>query len=380
MINSEAFFEKKLTEIEEASAMRELRSPFGIDYCSNDYLGLAENKKLNNQINQALTESKLGSGGSRLIRGHYPEIEMLESKLAQFSGKESALFFATGYQANVALMACLLREKAVVFSDELNHASIIDGIKLSGCEKYIWGHNDVRDLEILLKQKAKEGHLNVVVVESLYSMRGDQAPLQEILDVCEKYGAELIVDEAHATGLYGERGSGLVESHGLTDQVLATLHTAGKSLGVSGAWIAGSDKLIQYLVNRSRAFIYSTAPAHYQVKALEVALNFFTENKSELIQRFMSGLENFQTSIIEICGDQYPVNGLGGPVTSVVIGENQKTVEAMESLRENGFDVRAIRPPTVPKGESLLRITHCLPRTNDQDQKLLACLKEVLLG
>ena len=376
------FFERAETlklELKDKNLFRELKKSEGIDFCSNDYLGLSNNAELQILVKQAMALSGLGSTGSRLLRGHSQGLENLENKLADFCGAESSLFFPSGYQANLGLFSSLLKEKATVFSDEQIHASIIDGIRLSGCEKYIFSHNSTADLEIMLRQKAKEDRLNIVVVESVYSMSGNLCPLIEMQTLCEKYGASLIVDEAHSTGLFGAKGSGRVEELGLREKVLATVHTGGKALGVSGAWIAGSHSLIEFLVNRSRPFIYSTAPAFYQQIALETALDFYFENRHELKNEFFNSLKTFQTSLKKVGENfSYKVEGFGGPVTSFVLYENDRALSVMTGLAKKGFDVRAIRPPTVPSGQAQLRIIKPLSRSSEEVVNFIGALEFVL--
>lgn len=378
------FFESVETlksELREKDLYRQLNPPRGIDFCSNDYLGLAHNREFKTRLNKALSQCDLGSTGSRLLRGHSVSIENLEKHLAAFCGSEEALFFPSGYQANLGLFSCLLKLNAAVFSDEQIHASIIDGIRLSGCEKYIFSHNSLEDLEMLLKQKAKFEKLNVVVTESVFSMSGSRAPLVEMLELCDRYGAYLVVDEAHATGLYGERGSGLVEEMGLTSRVLGTVHTAGKSLGVSGAWIAGSQTLKELLINQSRPFIYSTAPAHYQRLPLSVVLEFLAERGQSLKKQFIAEVNGFQEKVFALGNRSgFVVLGRGSPVTSLILKENKKVLSFMETMARHGFDVRAIRPPTVSEGQALIRITHPLSRTGEETESFLQALSQTLEG
>ena len=363
-MNFEDFFQKKKNRLKDSHLFRELRLPCGLDFCSNDYLGFSENRELQSKIEKKISLYPLGSGGSRLLRGHSLLTEELELKLAQFSGKHGALFFSTGYQANLALFSSLLREEARVFSDELVHASIIDGIRLSGAEKWIWSHNDLNELESLLKKKSGNQKMNFVVVESVYSMEGDFAPLSELTFLCERYHCYLIVDEAHATGLFGKKGSGRVEDLGLCEKVFARIHTGGKALGVSGAWVAGSGELKDFIVNLSRPFIYSTAPCFPQQLALLESLNYFLENEESLKKEFFSKIELLQGSMNLLAEKfEFEVSGLGGPVTSFVVGDNKKSLILMGNMADRGYDVRAIRFPSVPQGRSLLRITVPLKRS-----------------
>ncbi len=361
---------------------RKLKTPTGIDFCSNDYLGLSASQELNQRIVERMKILGLGSTGSRLLCGQSHLTEKLEEELAEFSGMDRSLFFSSGYQANLALFSSLLKNEAVVFSDERIHASIIDGIRLSRCEKYIWSHNDLEHLRMLLKQKVDPRRLNIVVVESIYSMTGHFAPLPELVEICEEMGAYLIVDEAHATGLYGHGGSGLCDHYKLNDRIFAKIHTAGKALGVSGAWIAGADSLIDLVVNTARPFIYSTAPAQYQQVACEEAMQWVTKNFQTLQATFQERVLGFQNFLKQrLVSTQFSASGWGSPVTAWVLGENKKALSAMNYLSEKGFEVRAIRPPSVPINESLLRITVPLNRTEtevtDFQKAIELCLLEL---
>ncbi len=370
---------QKMDQLKKNDLYRELRFSRGVDFCSNDYLSLSESEDLKSQFLEKIKSYPMGSTGSRLLRGHSSTFSNLEKELAQFSGQEQALYFSSGYQANLGLFSCLLKQDAVVFSDEFIHASIIDGIRLSGCEKYIWSHNDLAELELLLKQKCQPEKLNIVVVESIYSMQGDFAPLKKLCELCKNYGAHLVVDEAHATGLYGKKGAGCVEFFGLEEEVFATIHTAGKAMGVSGAWVAGSHGLRELMINESRPFIYSTAPSFYQLAAVEVSLELLIEKGESLRERFFKQLAPFQKDLIELA-DFYKasVSGEGSPVTSFVVGENQKALYLMQSLLKAGCDVRAIRSPTVRQGEAQLRITSPLGRTREEQSTLIQVLDQAL--
>ncbi|MEM7647376.1 MAG: 8-amino-7-oxononanoate synthase [Pseudomonadota bacterium] len=373
------FFQSRKREWEQNQSFRQLKTHPGIDFCSNDYLGLSKNQELVDRVLESLRDVPLGSGSSRLIKGHSTNIHALEERLASFCGREAALFFPSGYQANLGIFSCLIKKGARVFSDSLIHASIIDGIKLAGGEKFIWQHNDLSHLESLLKERARPDRLNFVVCESIYSMQGDLAPLRELSQVCQRFGALLIVDEAHATGLYGDKGSGLVEELQLQDQVFATIHTGGKALGVSGAWVAGSKDLKTFMVNQSRPFIYSTAPSHHQQVAIFEAVNLIEEQGAEMRREFFLRLMTFQSKLNEKVHDhEFKLLGMGGPITSLVVGSNEKALNAMESLWKKGCDVRAIRYPTVPKNESLLRMTIPLSRTSEEITQLFSALLSLI--
>ncbi len=363
----------------QSNSLRRLKRPSGLDFCSNDYLGFASSSALKQQILEDIQQFDLGSTGSRLLRGHSQSVEELESQLAAFSGSEASLFFSSGYQANLALFSSLLRNAATVFSDESVHASIIDGIRLSGCEKFIWPHNDLNHLEMLLKQKVRTDRINFVSVESIYSMTGDFAPLRELADLCEKYGAHLIVDEAHATGLFGAKGAGRVDQLGLNHRVFAKVHTAGKALGVSGAWVAGTEELKSLLINTARPFIYTTAPAFYQQRACGLAIEKLQDEFSGLVQNFQDKVAGFQKFLMDkVETSSLSISGWQSPVTALICGTNEKAMAAMTFLAERGFDVRAIRPPSVPSGESLLRITIPLSRSTLEIEKLKEAIGDYL--
>lgn len=355
------FYQNTHSQLIASHTLRELNPSAGVDFCSNDYLGLSQNEELKKRILLSMEKFPLGSTGSRLLRGHSSFTDKLEDTLAQFSMTESALYFPTGYQANLGLFSALMKFNAIVFSDELVHASIIDGIRLSGCQKYVWSHNNLKELEMFLQQKVDPTKMNYVVVESVYSMGGELAPLTEIAELCAKYHCHLIVDEAHATGLYGSNGSGRIEELQLKDKVFASIHTGGKALGVSGSWVGGPKELRNLLINFSRPFIYSTAPAFYQQIALYESIQYFNQHRDALIESFFDNvfyLQSLMESQAQNLG--YSFQSLGSPITAVVVGDNQKAMQLMAGLAEDGFDVRAIRPPSVPEGQALLRIT--IPR------------------
>ncbi len=251
-------FAAMLAELQTAGLLRQMRLPNGIDLVSNDYLGLAGHPSISEAMRAALDDLPAGSGGSRLLRGHHEIFEIIEERLAAFSGTESALLFGSGYAANIGLLQAVVAPDDLVLSDERNHASLIDGIRLTKAATSIYPHQDLGALEAAL-QKPRRGRA-LIVTESVFSMDGDQTRLEDVCEIAERGGAGVIVDEAHATGLYGLRGSGRVEELGLRERVLATIHTGGKALGSGGAWVAGSRALRDVMVNRARSFIFSTAP------------------------------------------------------------------------------------------------------------------------
>ncbi len=364
---------QKLQQHEEQNLTRSLQEPIGVDFCSNDYLSFVADPILQKRIYENLAAVASGSTSSRLIRGQYPQLTDLESRLAHWSSRETAIYFSSGYQANLAAMTALLDEESMVFSDESNHASLVDGIRLSKSDKIIFKHNDLLDLEERLSVKTVKN--KIVVIESLYSMRGDRAPLKQVSELCQKHNALLVVDEAHATGLYG---AGLVQLQSLQSQVLMTIHCAGKSLGVGGAWIACDAITKEYLVNFSRPLIYSTAPSPLLASALTTALDYWDDvgaGRAELclqkMREFKQKLEQFMNPEI-LSGD--------GPILYFQLGENLQALHWAQYLQFNGFDVRAIRYPTVPQGQAGLRISLHASQAPDDIQDLIRCLRERVLA
>jgi 8-amino-7-oxononanoate synthase len=319
-----------------------------IDFCSNDYLGFASNSDLMN----ASSEPKnlpIGSTGSRLITGNSNLAEETEAMLAQFHQTEAALIYSSGFMANLGLFSCIASKGDTIISDQYIHASIIDGIRLSKAHRNWFKHNDLADLESKLQSAT---HRIFVVVESIYSMDGDEAPLCQIVDLCAQYNALLIVDEAHSTGIYGAIGEGLVCQYQLADKVYARIHTFGKALGAHGAVIVGSALLRQYLINYSRPFIYTTGvpPAFYQqIQRIYALLPEANRTQLfELITYFR--IQSQKLSNIQV------IDSLS-PIQAFIIGDNFKAKIIENQLLTKGFFVKAILSPTVPVGTERLRIS-----------------------
>lgn len=339
-----------LRELRAAGLLRQMRLPAGIDLVSNDYLGMAEHPGLIRAMRDALSSLPAGSGGSRLLRGHHRAFEEAEDKLAAYSGTAAALLFGSGYAANIGLLQAVITAGDLIVSDELNHASLIDGIRLTKAPVIIYRHQNLDELEHALRQP-RTGRA-FVVTESVFSMDGDVTPLAEICDIADRHGAHLIVDEAHATGLYGARGSGRVEELGLRDRVAATIHTGGKALGVGGAWVAGSIALRDLLVNRSRSFVFSTAPMPVLPAALSASIDLLES------EPFRRAEVHRKAAMVRAALAGAGVNTLGAsPIVPIVVGSNETAMSAQANLMDAGFDVRAIRPPSVPPGTARLRVT-----------------------
>jgi len=331
---------ERLRAIDDDGLRRTLRPPAGIDLCSNDYLGLAQHSHLKQRMAEAVMAEGVGSTGSRLLRGERSGFARAEEKFARFKGTEQSLYFSSGYLANLAVLTTFPEAGDVIYSDERNHASLIDGARLSRARRVVFPHNDAAALERLLGEDAGAGQ-KFVVVESLFSMDGDQAPLAEYAALCRTAGAELIVDEAHAIGVYGKCG------RGLAGDAFVSINAAGKALGVSGAFVAGPAEAIEYLIQRARPFIFSTAPPPAVAAALQASLEAVA-NEPERRQRLVAR-GRYLRERLGLAGDS--------PIIPIVIGENERAVAVARGLQAAGFDVRAIRPPTVPAGTARLRVT-----------------------
>lgn len=342
--------------------LRQLPAPIGerIDFCSNDYLGFARNLRVH-------APTSGGATGSRLISGNSELAEALEQQIATFHSAEAALLFPSGYTANIGLLPAVAGRGDTIVYDKLLHASLRDGIRLSQAKARGFAHNDLTDL--VKKLKSTEGQV-FVVVESVYSMDGDQAPLAEMVAICQQHDALLIVDEAHGTGVIGQRGEGLVGALGLENQVWARVHTFGKAIGSHGAAIIGSRLLKSYLLNFARSFIYATAlPTHtlLSIKAAYESLANGTE-VARLQDRVRYFLANCPT---HLKGAFIPSTT---PIQAVICPGNTEVMQLASHLQENNFAILPIRYPTVPQGEERLRICLHSFNTNEEIDKLLKVL------
>lgn len=318
---------------------------------SNNYLGLTHNAKVQQASIEAVKNFGTGSGGARLTTGNYNLYDELEKDIAEFKGTESALVFNTGYMANVGVISALGRKSDVIFSDELNHASIIDGCRLAKAETKVYKHSDMVDLENLLKNTYCEG-TKWIITDGVFSMDGDIAPLDKIVALAQKYNAEIIVDDAHATGVIG-KGKGTAHHFGVSKEVTVQIGTLSKAVGSEGGFVAGSQNLIDYLRNVARSFIFSTALAPAVVGASVMALKQIN-NESNLVNKLRENslfmrdwLEKYGVKVIE--GET--------PIIPIIIGDASKTLAVKEECQKNGIILSAIRPPTVPEGTSRLRLT-----------------------
>ena len=375
------FLNFRLDQTKRDGLARGLNVYTGKDFISNDYLGLTADLSFHKVLKEAVSQfdgNIAGSGGSRLLGGHQRFYDEVEEHLASFSQAESALFFSSGYQANVSLLSCLAGERDVFISDENNHASLIDGMRLSKGKKIIYKHNDMEHLSVLLKECQGQYKNIFIICESIYSMEGEAAPLQAIGNLVKEYDAKWVVDESHATGLFGKDGSGLINELGLRDRVLCTVHTAGKALGVAGAWVAGSKLLKEYLINFSRGFIFSTAPSPIQFLFVDKSINYLAkvlERGKAVLQYSHDMREKLKKKFVDC-----PVKILGenSPIIPVVLGSNEKVVEVSAGLREKGFAVGGVRYPTVPQGSARLRISMNYNNIGKTSEDLILSIKEAL--
>jgi 8-amino-7-oxononanoate synthase len=345
---------KGLRDLKEREQLRELAEIRGVNFCSNDYLGLAENAELRAAVVEAAQNcGHIGGTGSRLLSGQTEDWRALEESFATFAGTEDALFFGSGYAANMGLLSSLLGKDDTVYSDTLNHASLIDGIRLSGARKVIYPHLNLNVLEDALRQEAGAPWRRVIVTESVFSMDGDVAPLLEIAGLAEKYGAALIVDEAHATAVHGPGGRGLCFKSEIQRQVFAIVHTCGKALASAGAFVCGPAILKQHLVNHARTFIFSTALPPYMAGQIAAALRI-SEGMDVQRRALLDGASRLCDTLR---AESFDVAGTASQIVPVILGSNETTLAAADHLQRNGFAVRAVRPPTVPEGRSRLRLS-----------------------
>jgi 8-amino-7-oxononanoate synthase len=357
---------------------RRLQRRRGIDFSSNDYLALAGSPRLSRAVGEAIARgAPVGSGGSRLLRGNHPEHEALEAEAASFFGSEAALFFSTGFAANSALLATLPQPGDLILHDELIHASAHEGLRLARCGALAVAHNhaDAFDQAIAGWRCTGGTGRPWIAVESLYSMDGTKAPLTDLAAIAERRDAILLIDEAHATGVFGPDGRGLAAAlDGRPDVV--TLKTCGKALGCEGALLCGPRIVTDFLVNRGRGFIFSTAPSPLMASAVREALRILADEPARRTR--LASLIARAEDLLAPLG----VRSTASPILPLVIGDPARTMALAEALQESGFDVRGIRPPTVPEGGSRLRISITL-NTDEADiaalaEALAAALAEVL--
>jgi 8-amino-7-oxononanoate synthase len=344
-------------------------------FASNNYLGLANHPKLKAGAIRAINTWGAGSGASRLVTGNTALHEELETKLAAFKGHEGAILFNTGYMANVGVISSLMGSEDIIFSDELNHASIIDGIRLSKAKVVVYKHNDISDLETKLKLVNQGNTIGkkLIVTDGVFSMDGDIALLKELVDLKNRYGGLLMVDDAHGTGVLGEHGRGTAEYYGVSKEVDINLGTLSKALGGEGGYVTGSKELIEYLHNKARTFIFSTAQMPAAIGAGIAALEVIQEEKWRITQ--LRDNAAYLRKNIEKLGFNVPEGST--PIIPVIIGSNHDTLNFSKGLNEEGLLVPAIRPPTVPEGTGRLRITVMATHTKEHLDQAIALFSKI---
>lgn len=370
MNKAERFIQERLQARADNGSLRKLsKLHLPVDFCSNDYLGFSRSATLKDRIENILLHipnPTIGSGGSRLLSGNHVFTEETEAIIAEFHHAESGLIFNSGYDANVGLISSLAQRGDTIISDELIHASLIDGARLSHASRYTFKHNDLTALEA--KLKLATGNI-YVLVESVYSMDGDLAPLKAVSECCKTYGANLIVDEAHALGIFGSQGKGRVQELGLEQEVFARVVTFGKALGCHGAVVLGSTFLREYLINFARSFIYTTAAPLHTIVCIHAAYQLLaaTDHTRIIAERIAQYALAIKAAGIACKPGE-------SSIQTVVYDSSVKAKFAAESLQKNGLDVRAILSPTVPKGSERLRICLHSYNTNEEIQTLISQL------
>ncbi len=365
---------RKLSLREQEGMFRVLQTSQGlVDFFSNDYLGFASNPNLDpGRGGEEISPFQWnGSTGSRLISGNSKAHEELEIALAKFFRAESALLFNSGYDANIGLLSAVLQRQDAVFFDRLSHASIRDGISLSSASSFGFEHNDLGDLKKKISKAGSKAGQNYVIVESVYSMDGDEAPLEQLADFCRSENLYLIVDEAHSTGIMGQDGSGMVTSLGLENEVFARIHTFGKALGCHGAAVLGSEFLKKYLINFARSFIYTTALPPREVLRISAALKELEHSKQRNrlglnIDAFLSEIENLNLTSYFIPSRS--------PIQSFLLQDSSDPEEIKKVFQEHKIGAKIIFPPTVPKGQERIRICIHSFNTSSEIQRVLQLL------
>ncbi len=339
-----------------------------VNFGSNDYLNLAADPRLAHAAVAALREG-VGSGASPLICGHTLAHAELEHALAEFEGTEAALVFPSGFAANAGTIAALAGPGDVVLADRKSHASLLDGCRLSRADFRVFGHNDVAKLDILLG-KASQARRRLVVTDSLFSMDGDLAPLADLADVCRRHGAMLLVDEAHATGVFGPQGRGVAEQAGVEHRVSVRVGTLSKALGCAGGFVAGSQSLIDWLVNRARSYVFSTALPAPVAAAARAALDV-VKTEPEPRRRLLARAAALRRRLMEL---GWNVGASDSQIIPVVVGDPARAVALSARLLGQGLFVPAVRPPTVPDGQSCLRISLTAGHDEARIERLLAAM------
>lgn len=378
------FILDELKGLKDRSLMREYRTIEGpqgphiqiqgksyLSFCSNNYLGLANHPKIKQAAIEAIHQYGWGTGASRLVSGNMILHEKLEKKIAEFKGTEAALLFPTGYMANMGALCALVTKGDLVIGDKLNHASIVDGCRQSGATFRIYPHNNIHKLASLL-QRSAPFRRKLIVTDSVFSMDGDIAPLPEIVEIAKRYDAMLMIDDAHATGVFGRQGKGMIEHYGLEGKIDIIMGSLSKAIGSIGGFIAGSNYLIDFLKNKARSFIYTTALPPSLCAASLAGLMLIQEEIS-LIDRLWNNINYLKFRLSEFIH----TIAVESPIVPIVIGSAKDALGLSEILYKRGILIPAIRPPTVPSGTSRLRISLMATHTEKDINRLLDILTDI---
>jgi 8-amino-7-oxononanoate synthase len=372
-VNKASHYVAALNALKDDDRLRSLTPRAGIDFSSNDYLALAGCQRMRKAVAAAVEAgTPIGAGGSRLLRGNCAEHESLEAEAARFFGSEATVFFASGYTANFAVLTTLPQRGDLLVLDALVHASIHEGARAGRAEFRLSAHNDANSVDEVIRSWRSQGGTGRIwiVAESLYSMDGDFAPLEALAAIADRHDAFLMVDEAHATGVFGPNGRGLTAAYEGRENLIA-IHTCGKALGAAGALVTTTKLLRDFIVNRCRPFIFSTAPSPLMAVAVEAALSILRDEPER--QQRLANLIDFAHREI---GARQGWRLSGSQIMPFIVGDNARTMALAAALQARGFDIRGIRPPTVPSGTARLRIS----LTNNVDQRdvrgMLAALAE----
>jgi 8-amino-7-oxononanoate synthase len=346
-----------------------------IDFSSNDYLGLATDPRIIAAAAAAIRSEGVGATASRLIAGTHREHEALELAIAEFFGADAAVAFATGYSANAGAISALVDPRDAVFSDALNHASVLDGCRLSRAQLFLYPHADLEALRKLLAAKRPTVRRALIATDGLFSMDGDIAPVAEIIHLAREFDAWTYLDDAHAVGVLGPLGRGSADALGISGGIDITVGTLGKAFGVAGAFVYGSEVLKRHLVNHARSFVFSTAPLPAQAVAARESLRIVAAEPGRR-HRLRTNARLLRAGLARV-----GVSALGAPdahVVPVLIGDTQETVRIGAALRDRGILVGAVRPPTVPEGTSRLRISVSAAHTPEHIERLVSGVGDVI--
>jgi 8-amino-7-oxononanoate synthase len=381
------FYEKELDRLKSLGLFRSTKVVSRVDgpiatiagrmvvsFCSNDYLGLAQHPKVRAAAIAAIKEFGAGSGAARLLAGTLSLHTRLEKSIANMKGAEEALLFTSGYAANLGVMTTMADRDSLVIADSLNHASMIDGCRLSGAKVVVYPHRNISAVKKRVPGMKRRFSRKFIVTDAVFSMDGDVAPLEEICDFADRIGAMVVLDEAHATGVLGKRGLGLAELTGLSDRIAVPVGTFSKALGGIGGFVTGSHELIGFLRNKARPFIFTTSLPPASCAASIEAMRLM-RSKPALRERLWKNADYFKRRVTALGLD---MRGSETPIVPIMVGDHVKASEISRKLWKEGIYVPAIRPPTVPMGESRLRIVVTAMHTKQQLDHLLAVLARTL--